>query len=102
MLRNRALGKSALLWNLYLASFFEGQVTVASGHDSTFLHFFASELSSFLGRNASYCDFIQLFRWLAGVALHGGAGVEKRQCNLRFRNDGMHELSLAVLSHTQL
>ena len=45
-----------LLWNLYLASFFEDQVTVASGHDSTFLHFFASELSSFLGRNASCCD----------------------------------------------
>ena len=59
---------------LYLVSFFEGQVTVASGHDSTFLHFFASELSSFLGRNASCCDFKRLFPPLAGVALHGGTG----------------------------
>ena len=75
MLRNRALCKSALLWILYLASFFEGQVTVASGHDSTFLHFVALELSSFLGRNASCCDFKQLFLRLAGVALRGGTGV---------------------------
>ena len=59
---------------VYLASFFEGQVTVAFGHDRTFLHFFASELSSFLGRNASCCDFKQLFPRLAGVALQGGTG----------------------------
>ena len=53
-------------------------MTVASGHDSTFLDFFASELSSSLGRNASCCDFKQLFPQLAGVALHGGTGgVEK-------------------------
>ena len=58
----------------YLASFFEGQVTVASGHDSTLLHFFASELSSFPGRNTSCCDFKQLFPRLAGVALHYGTG----------------------------
>ena len=75
MLGNRAIKKSALLWTFYLASFFEGQVTVASGHDSTFLHFFASELSSFLGRNASCCDSKQLFPRLAGDTLHGGTGA---------------------------
>ena len=32
-------------------------------------------LSSFLGRNASCCDFKQLFPGLAGVALHCGTGV---------------------------
>ena len=65
-----------MLGSINLASFFEGQVMVASGHDSTFLHFFASELSSFLGRNASCCDFKQLIPRLAGVALHGGTGVQ--------------------------
>ena len=49
-------------------------MTVDSGHDGTFLHFFASELSSFLGRNASCCDSKQLFPRLAGVALHGETG----------------------------
>ena len=38
---------------------------------------------SFLGRNASYCDFKQLFPGLAGVALHCGTGVQK---TLTFRS----------------
>ena len=67
--------KVRLIWNLRLASFFEGQVTVASGHDSTFLHFFESELSSFLGHNASCCDFNQLCPRLADVALQVETGA---------------------------
>ena len=80
MLGNRALRKCCLLWNLYLASFFESQVAVASGHDCTFLHFFASELSSFLGRNASCRDFKRLFPRHAGVTLHGGRGTYITHC----------------------
>ena len=49
-------------------------MTVTSSHDNTILHFFASELSSFLGRNASRFDFKQLFPRLAGVALDSGTG----------------------------
>ena len=49
-------------------------MTLASGHDSTHLHFFASELASFPGRNTSCCDFKQLFLRLLGVALHVGTG----------------------------
>ena len=52
-------------------------MTVASGHDSTFLHFFASELLLFFGRNASCRDLKQLFPRLVGVAFHGGTGELK-------------------------
>ena len=46
------------------------------------------KVSSFLGRNASCCDFKQLFPGLAGVALHGGTG-EFTKRNALFAK-GMH------------
>ena len=41
-------------------------------------------VSSLLGRNASCCDFKQLFPRLAGVALHGGTGAKKKQAKIIF------------------
>ena len=41
-------------------------------------------VSPLLGRNASCCDFKQLFPRLAGVALHCGTGAEVRQFKCHF------------------
>ena len=43
-----------------MVSFFEDQVTVASGHDSMFLHFSALDLPSFLGRSVISREFKRL------------------------------------------
>ena len=53
-------------------------------------------VSSLLGRNASCCDFKQLFPRLAGVALHGGTGAggplnEERFGQLLIRSDPVRQ-----------
>ena len=107
MFRNRALWNTTLLWSLCLESFLIGQMTVISGHDSTFFHFFAPELASFPGHNASCCDFKQLFPRIAGVALHVRTREDDGQtvgpidrivCRTSLRKTyGWHYLQLVIL-----